>query len=279
VALRSSWEGFLRLSLISIPVRAYNTAMPGRGEIHFHQLHRECGSRIRYAKMCPIHGEVSKDEIVSGYEHKKGEYVEIEKEELTGLRLDNEKDINIDAFLSPEDVNPIYYSGKALFLAPAGPPGQKPYALLHDVMKERNRFAIGTVVLSGHDEIVMIQPIDDLLAMMVLYHEEQVKHASAFKDEIKSAKPTGKELQLATMLVDESTPKSFDFGQYKDQYTERVSEALEAKLDGKKVRAPKKEKAPRVINLMDALRKSLGQERSGPKPARHRRPRAKKKSA
>jgi len=89
MALHSSWEGFLRLSLISAPVRAYNAAVPGGGDIHFHQIHRDCGERIKYKKTCPVHGEVSKDEIISSYEHKKGEYVEMEKDELEKLRSED----------------------------------------------------------------------------------------------------------------------------------------------------------------------------------------------
>ncbi len=259
MALRSSWEGFLKLSLISIPVRAYNASVPGGGDIHFHQIHRECGNRIHYQKVCPIHGEVTKEEIVSGYEYTKGKHVEIEQEELSKLRAQDEKAINMDAFVALGAVDPIYLSGKTFFLVPAGPAGQKPYALLHEVMKEKNRYAIGRVVLSGHDETVLIRPMEELLTMTVLYYEEKLKHPSAFTDEVSAAKVNPKELKLAATLVDESTPEHFDFSQYKDQYTERVSQALEAKLGGKRPTAVRRERAPRVLNLMDALRKSLAQ--------------------
>lgn len=277
MALRSSWEGFLKLSLISVPVRAYNAAIPGGGDIHFHQIHRACGNRIRYQKVCPVHGEVAKDEIVSGYEYKKGEHVEMEKTELDKLRAEDEKAINIDAFVESDEIHPIYLSGKTYYLVPAGPAGQKPFALLHDVMNEKRRHAVGTLVLSGHDETVLIRPMEELLTMTVLYHEDQVKHPEAFKDELKAAKVTARELKLASVLVEESTPKTFDFSQYKDRYTQRVAQAIEAKLGGTKPTAHRVEKGPHVINLMDALRKSVRQAQQTQKPARRtRRARAKR---
>jgi DNA end-binding protein Ku len=202
---------------------------------------------------------VNKEEIVSGYEYTKGKHVEIEQEELSKLRAEDEKAINIDAFVAPGAVDAMYLSGKTFFLVPAGSAGQKPYALLHEVMKEKNRYAIGRIVLSGHDETVLIRPLEELLTMTVLYYEEKLKHPSAFKDEVSAAKVDPKELKLAATLVDESTPDHFDFSQYRDEYTERVSQALEAKLGGKGPTDVRREKAPRVLNLMDALRKSLAQ--------------------
>src|SRR5439155_9590332 len=201
MALRSSWEGFLKLSLISVPVQDYNAAVPGGGDIHFHHIHRECGNRIRYQKVCPVHGEVSKEEIISGYEYEKGKYVEFDQAELSKLRAEDEKAINIDAFTTPDQVDPIYLSGKTFYLVPTGPAGQKPYALLHEVMKDKNRNAVATVVLSGHDETVFIRATDKLLTMTVLYYEEQVKHPSAFEDEVSAAKVSAQELTLAQTLV------------------------------------------------------------------------------
>ncbi len=270
MALRSSWEGFLKLSLISVPVRAYNAAVAGGGDVHFHQIHKGCGQRIHYQKVCPVHGEVDKEQIVSGYEYEKGKYLELEKEELTQLKAENDESITIDAFTTPDDVDAIYLSGKSFYLVPAGPAGQKPYALLHKVMKEKKRYAVATVILSGHDETVLIRPLDKLLAMSVLYYDEQVKDASGFEDELGDAKISAQELKLANTLVDASTAEKFDFSQYKDHYTERVTEFLEAKLSGKKLEAPRHERPREVINLMDALRKSLDQTQTESKEKRPR---------
>jgi DNA end-binding protein Ku len=257
MALRSSWQGYLKLSLLAVPVRAYNSAVSGHGEIHFHQIHAKCGNRIRYAKFCPIHGEVTKDEIVSGYEYDKDKYVEIDPEELSKLRTDSEKAINIDVFIEPEELDPVYYSGRTYYLAPDGPAGQKPYTVLHQVMAKKNRFAIAQIVFSGREELVLIRPIQRLLAMTVLNYDNQVKKPSSFEDEVKSVKVSDQELKLADTLIEASTAEDFDFSQYKDNYTETLTKLIEAKAAGQKIVTPRKEEEPAVINLMDALRKSL----------------------
>jgi DNA end-binding protein Ku len=270
MALRSSWEGFIRLSLISIPVRAYNAVAPGGGDIHFHQIHRECGNRIRYQKVCPIHGEVSKDEIASGYEYEKGKYLELDPEELRKVRAEDDESITIDAFTAPDEVDAMYLSGKTFFLVPAGPAGQKPYVLLHKIMLDQQRHAVASVILSGHDETVLLRPIDKLITMSVLYYEKQMKQPSAFADEVGEPKLTAQELKLGASLVEASTPEKFDFSHYKDRYTERVSDLIEMKMAGKKIEAPPSEKAPHVLNLMDALRKSLDKTHAAKPKHEHR---------
>lgn len=267
--LRSSWDGYLKLSLISVPVRAYSAAVAGGGDVHFHQLHRDCGERIRYQKTCPVHGEVTKDDIVSGYEYEKGKYLELERDELTALRAEDDESITIDAFTSADQIELFYLSGKTFYLVPSGPAGKKPYALLHQVMKEKGRCGIGTVVLSGHDEVVLIHPQEKVLAMSVLFHESQLKHPAAFEDEVGAAKATAQELKLAGTLVDASTTDKIDLAQYKDQYTERTTKLLEAKLAGEKIEVRKAAKTRGVINLMDALRRSLD-EKQGTKGKRSR---------
>src|SRR6266508_2789007 len=120
MALRSSWEGFLKLNLLSVPVKAYSTTISGRGKINFHQLHAECGSRIKHQKVCPVHGEVSNDEIERGYEYAKGQYVIIEDEELNAIRDIDDKSITIELFIHSDALDPIYYSGRSYYLTPSG---------------------------------------------------------------------------------------------------------------------------------------------------------------
>src|SRR5260370_35570103 len=112
MALRSSWEGFLQLSFICVPVLASNTGVAGRGEIHFHLIHKKCGNRIRYQKVCPVHGEVSKDEIVSGYEYQKDQYVELEAEEIAEARAKQDESISIEASIPPDQLDPLYRPGR-----------------------------------------------------------------------------------------------------------------------------------------------------------------------
>src|SRR5213594_1891857 len=128
MAARSTWEGYLKLNLVSVPVKAFSANTAGGGRIGFNQIHAKCHSRIRYKKVCPIHGEVSNDEIVSGYEYAKGQYVLIDPEELSKLRPGSDKTINIDVFIRPEDLDPMYFTDRTYYLAPDGKVGQKPYA-------------------------------------------------------------------------------------------------------------------------------------------------------
>src|SRR5689334_10446337 len=120
MALRTSWKGFLRLSLVSVPVRAYSAAATEHGRIHLHQLHDKCHSRIRYQKMCTIHGEVSNQEIVSGYEYAKGQYVVVDDADLEKARTPAERAISIDRFVPPDSIDPFYYDGRGYYLLPDG---------------------------------------------------------------------------------------------------------------------------------------------------------------
>src|SRR5207249_5212812 len=147
MALRSNWEGFLRFNLVSVPVRAYSASVPARGKIGFHLLHKDCNQRIRYQKVCPIHGEVAKDEIVSGYEYAKGEYVVIEPEELAKMRTASDKTIRVDTFIAPDALDPISFSDRSYYLVPSGKADQHPFAMRQQVMARESRYAVAQVIL------------------------------------------------------------------------------------------------------------------------------------
>src|SRR5439155_17231034 len=165
MALRANWDGFLRLNLVSIPVRAYTAAAPGHGKIAFHLIHKKCHSRIRYQKVCPIHGEVPKDEIVSGYEYAKGEYILLEGKDLSKLKTESDKTINIDTFIRSGDIDPLYFTERSYYLLPSGKVGEKPFAVFQKVMAQKERYAIAQMVFAGKQELVLIRPVDNLLVM------------------------------------------------------------------------------------------------------------------
>jgi DNA end-binding protein Ku len=263
------FKGFLRLSLVSVPVKAV-TANVSSAEVHFNQLHAECNSRIRYLKSCPTHGEVSNDEIVSGYEYAKDQYVLVDQAEIQKIRKKSEKSVDITGFIRSEQLDPIYFSGKTYYLLPDGPAGHKPYQLMRDAMVAEGLYAIGSAILSGREQPVCIRPMDSLLAMCVLTHAEKVKRASEFRDEVKDTKITKEEMQLTKTLVDASKIESFDFTVYKDHYVEEVNQLIEAKVEGKEIVAVADEEQPKVINLMEALKASVDQARQagGAAPAR-----------
>ncbi len=257
MAPRSTWKGFLKLSLVSVPVKAYTATVSGGGEIHLNQLHKECHSRINYKKTCPIHGEVPNDDIVSGYEYSKGQYVVVDPDELEKLRTADDKAIKIDAFIAPAELDPMYQSGRTYYLVPDGPVGLKPYAVLHQGMIEMERLAIAQVVLHGKEQVVLVRPIDGVLGMTVLSHDAQITKPSAFESEAPKQDASEEEMKLIKTLIDASTRKHFDFADYKDTYTEKLSKLIEAKVAGEElVAAPAQEQA-QIINLMDALKQSV----------------------
>jgi len=254
---RSSWKGFLKLSLVSVPVKAYTATASGGGEVRLNQLHAECHSRINYKKTCPIHGEIPNDQIVSGFEYSKGQYVIVDPEEVEKLRTPDEKAINIDAFVPPGTVDQTYFSGKSYYLIPDGPVGQKPYALLVQGMEEMKRHAVAQVVMHGRDQLVLIRPMEGLLNMAILNYDNQVTKPAAFEEEAPKAKAEPDELKLAKTLIEASSPKQFDFSKYKDHYTEKLTQLIEKKVAGEEVVAPPVHEHAPIINLMDALKESL----------------------
>jgi DNA end-binding protein Ku len=257
MAARSSWKGFLRLSLVSIPVKAYTATSSDGSDIRLNQLHAECHSRIQYKKNCPIHGEVKADEIVSGYEYSKGQFVVIDPAELEKLRTEDDKAINIDTFIDPDALDPIYSSGRSYYLVPDGPVGLKGYALLQRAMVDEGRQAIARVVLHSREQTVLLRPLDNLIVMSVLNLDNQVTKPSAFEDDVPPAAVVPEELQLTKSLIDASTAKQFDFSKYKDVYTEKLTKLIEAKVAGEEVVATPVHEHAQIINLMDALRQSV----------------------
>jgi len=268
MAARSSWKGFLKLSLVSVPVKAYTATASGGGEVRLNQLHAECHSRINYKKSCPVHGEVSGEQIVSGYEYSKGQYVVIDTDELDKLRTEDDKAINIDTFVAPDELDPVFSSGKTYYLVPDGPVAQKPYAVLQRAMVELGRYAVARVVMHGKEQVVWLRPMDNLLSMTILNYDHEVTKPAAFDEELIKPAIEADELKLAKTLIEASTSKKLDFARYKDLYTQKLTQLIEAKVAGKEIVAAPVHEQAHIINLMDALRQSVAQvQKSAPAAA------------
>ena len=270
MAARSVWKGFIRFALVSIPVKAYTATASGGGSVTLNQLHRECGSRIKYQKTCPQHGEVANTDIVSGYQFEPDQYVVIDPADLEKLRSAKDKALNITAFIKPESVDPVYYSGRTLYLVPDGPVGFKPYDLLTKAMIEKGRYAFATVVFSNKDQIVLLRPSGGLLAMSFLSFASEVRPPSEFAGEVPDAATTPAELKMARMLTDAMASDDFDFTSYKDTYNERLMELVRSKVEGKQLVTPPSDEPQPVPDLMKALQQSLAstQETAKKRPAR-----------
>lgn len=278
MAARSSWKGYLKLSLVSVPVKAYTATSSAGSPISLNQLHDKCNSRIKYQKMCPIHGEVSQDEIVSGYEYSKGQYVVIDPAEIDKLRTESDKSVNVTAFVRDDAVDPIYLSGRTYYLVPDGPVGQKAYNLIRHAMDEGSLHAVAQIVLSNKEQIVLVRPMDGVLAMSVLEYKSQVKEPSSVEDEIVETELSKPELDLTKQLIEGMLDEDFDLGQFTDKYTEKLTELIEAKVAGKELVSPPASQEPGVINLMDALKQSVQQVKPPKREAESEKP-AKKTAA
>jgi DNA end-binding protein Ku len=252
----------LKLSLVSVPVKAYSAVSSDEGRVHLHQLHRKCNSRIKYTKTCPIHGPVPNDEIVSGYEYAKGQYVVISEDEIDKLRSESDKAINVVAVVPWSAIDPILLTERTSYLLPDGPVGQKAFALIEKSLTDEHQVAIARIVRQGSDESVVVRPVDGLLAMTTLTSASVVKSASVFKEEIPKASVSAEEMKLTKTLLQSFHRDEIDLTEYHDQFAERVSEFVEARVAGKEVVSSTPTEEPEVINLMDALRKSVAQAKS-----------------
>ncbi len=278
MAARSSWKGYLKLSLVSVPVKAYTATSSASSPISLNQLHEECHSRIKYQKVCPIHGEVSQDEIVSGYEFSKGQYVVIDPAEIDKLRTESDKSVNVTAFVRDDTIDPIYLSGRTYYLVPDGPVGQKAYNLIRHSMAEEGLHAVAQVVLSNKEQVVLVRPMEGVLAMSVLEYKSQVKEPSSVEDEVVETDMSKQEIDLTRQLIESMLDEEFDLGQFHDVYTEKLTELIEAKVAGKELVSPPASHEPGVINLMDALKQSVQQVKPPKRAAASEKP-AKKTAA
>ena len=256
MAPRTSWKGFLRLSLVSVPVKAY-TANNTEEEVRLNQLHADCHGRVRYKKVCESHGELKSDDIVSGYEYAKDQYVVIDDEELSSVRAQQDHSVNIDGFIAPEKVDPVYFAGRTYYLLPDGPAGARPYALLARGMKDANLVALAQVVIAGREQFVQLRPVDGMLVKSVLAYPKTVRLPTLYRDELPDEQPNAGELALAQTLIGASTLPEFELEKYKDAYVENLTKLIKLKVEGKEiVKAPDLEE-PKILNLMDALKKSV----------------------
>ena len=253
---RSSFRGFLRLSLVSVPVRGFTSTRTG-AEIRLNQLHKDCNNRIRYKKVCPEHGEIANDEIVSGFEHAKDSYVVIDPSDVQALRKQSEKTVDIAGFIPADALDARFFSGRMYYLTPDGAAGAKPYQLLREAMEGDNLYAVGSAILGGREQMVAIRPVEGLLGMSVLMYSEKVKQPSEFSDEVTTTKLTKAEKTLTKTLVEASLLEDFDFAEFKDGYVGELRQLIDLKIEGQEIVAAPDPEEPKVINLMEALKASV----------------------
>jgi DNA end-binding protein Ku len=254
MAARPTWKGYLKISLVNIPIRVF-PATDAAATISFNQLHRECRTRIQQKRWCPsCQVEVPNTDIVKGYEFEKGKYVVMEEDDLAKVRSESTRVINIVQFADAKLIDPVYVE-RPYYLAPDGAVASEAFAVMREGMA--GKAAIGKLALYGREYLVAIQPRENGLVMFTLRHASEVRAMSAI-DELKTVpvKIKPDEVRLARQVIGNFETEG-DLTQYKDDYQTELRKMIDAKIAGEDIVAPTEDEAPKVVNLMEALRQSL----------------------
>jgi DNA end-binding protein Ku len=254
----SVWKGHITFGLVSFPVRLFSAA---RSEtISFNQLHKDDNSRIRQVTYCQLEDKpVSRTELVKGYEYEKDRYVVIDDEDIKKVAPKTAKVMEILEFVKAADVDPVYLESSYYVAPDEG--GEKPYALLFQAMRESNYFALAKVAMHNREHVIVLRPGAKGILSHTMYYQDEIRQVDEFRTDTSLVKD--KELDMAKMLIS-SLEAEFEPQKYHDDYRENLRQMIEAKIEGKKVvETPEAHIAP-VIDIMEALKKSLAEKR---KPA------------
>jgi DNA end-binding protein Ku len=266
VAPRAYWKGYLRLSLVSCPIALF-PATSEREKVSFHQINRATGNRIRYRKVDAESGEeVPSDQIIKGYEVAKGEYLEITDEELEAIALESTKTIEIDEFVPRSEIDELY-NIRPYYIAPDGKVGQDAFVVIRSIIEQMKMVAIGRVVLTSREHVMALEPRGKGLMGTLLRYPYEVRDEKEFFDDIPNVKLTKDMMDLARHIVETKTGH-FKPAEFEDHYEHALKELIAKKAKGEKIEIPKEQPTGKVINLMDALRRSVQAEaQSGRPPA------------
>jgi DNA end-binding protein Ku len=254
MAARATWKGFLKISLVNIPIKVF-PATESSATLSFNQLHGECQTRIQQKRWCPhCNREVPNSEIVKGYEFEKGHYVVLTEEDFEKVRPESTRVIDLAQFADESAIDPIYVD-RAYYLAPDGPVAAQAFAVMREGMK--GKVGIGKLALYGREYLVAVRPHRRGIVMYTLHHAAEIRSVDQV-EELNAVSETVKpeEIKLARQVIG-TFEGPLDLTHYKDEYREGLQRIIDAKIAGAEVVAPTEEAPPKVINLMEALRKSL----------------------
>ncbi|HYM22068.1 MAG TPA: Ku protein [Vicinamibacterales bacterium] len=262
MAARATWKGYLKISLVNIPVKVF-PATESSGSIAFNQLHGECRTRIQQKRWCPhCNREVPHSEIVKGYEFEKGRYVIVDEQDIEKVRPESTRVIDLVQFADEKSIDPMYVD-RTYYLAPDGGMAADAFAVMRDGMA--GKVGVGKLALYGREYLVAVRPYQRGIVMHTLHHAAEIRGIDAV-EELNSvpAKTKPEEIKLAKQVID-TFQAPLNLSDYKDEYREGLQKIIDAKIAGEEIVAPSVEAPPRVVNLMDALKKSLDAVSSGRK--------------
>src|ERR1700759_3705849 len=266
MAPRANWKGFLRLSLVTCPVALY-PATSESDKVSFNQLNRQTGHRIKYVKVDADTGvEVPNEDIVKGYALDKQTFIEISKEELDELALESTRTIDIDEFVQREEIDPRYII-RPYYLRPDGKVGHGAFAVIRETIREMNMVAIGRVVLTNREHIIALEPLDKGLMGTLLRYPYEVRSEDEYFDEIQDVKVTKDMLDLAQHIVNQKSGR-FEPEKFEDHYETALVDLINSKRAGKPITPKERPRGENVVDLMEALRKSVGGAAAEPKAAK-----------
>ncbi|HLG57622.1 MAG TPA: Ku protein [Vicinamibacterales bacterium] len=251
---RPTWKGYLKVSLVTIPIKVF-PATESAATLSFNQLHAECQTRIQQKRWCPhCEREVSNAELAKGYEFEKGRYVVVEEEDLQKVRVESTRVIDLSQFTDESAIDPIYVD-KAYYLAPDGPMAASAFAVMREGMA--GKAGIGKVALYGREYLVAIKPKKKGLVMYTLHHDAEIRSIDQI-EELSSlpAKVKPEEMKLAKQVIS-TFDGELNLKDYKDDYKEGLRKIIDAKIAGEEIVAPEEQEPPKVVDLMEALRRSL----------------------
>lgn len=256
MAPRANWKGFLRLSLVTCPVALYPATSESE-KISFNQLNRQTGHRIKYLKVDADTGEeVPNEDIVKGYQHEKDQFIELTKEELEEIALESTRTIEIDEFVEKSEIDPRYLI-RPYYLRPDGKVGHDAFAVIRETIREMNKVAIGRVVLTNREHIIALEPLDKGMVGTLLRYPYEVRSEQEFFDDIQDVKVTKDMLDLARHIVNQKSGR-FEPDKFEDQYETALIDLINQKRAGKPITPKERPRGENVVDLMEALRRSVG---------------------
>ncbi|TDR85316.1 Ku protein [Enterovirga rhinocerotis] len=255
MALRPSWRGHLRLSLVTCPVALY-TALNAAGDVHFHLINPKTNNRIRMVTTDPDTGPIERKDLVKGFEVSKDKYVLITDDEIDAVKLESTRTIDIERFVPAEEIDRTYWD-HPYFLAPDGDLAQEAFAVIRDAMADAGRIALGRAVIATRERLLAVEPSGKGMMAWSLRSKDEVRNANDVFRDIKTKKPDREMVEIAGRIIAQKEAP-FDPSKFVDRYEDALREMIEAKRKGREIEKVEPPESTNVIDLMAALRASLG---------------------
>jgi DNA end-binding protein Ku len=264
MAGRAYWKGYLKLSLVSCPVKLFSATSASAGKISFNLLHKDTLNRVQQKYHDPELGEIDRADLVKGYQFEKDRYVTVSNDELEGVEIASSKTIDIDGFVDAAEIDPIYFDS-TYYLAPDGPIAEETFAVILEAMKKADKVAVARIVLSGRERLVAISPIEDGFRLITLRSAKEIREPASMLDKL-NVKLSDDMLGMAAMIIGQKKAH-FEPEKFEDRYEDALMELVKSKIAGGQPIITKAPERGNVVNLMDALRRSIEEERRPPAPS------------